>query len=418
MKKIIAVLVLNVLFFNLSAQVLSEWRGFGRTGNYADEKNLLKEWPENGPELLWSLDSLPTSYASVGVTEDAIFLTGLEDTLEYLIKLTLKGEILWKTAYGRGWMNSYSDSRCTPTVWNDGVYVSSGMGDIACINPENGKILWQHKPVDVYESERPRFGLSESLLVDSENVYVTPGGNKTTMVAYNRKTGDLVWESESLEDKVSYASPKMIVHNGIRQIVNTIENYIFGLNPKNGKIVWTYKFGDLVAMKNGRRGRSNNTNTPLFYNGELYVTSGYDHKSVKLKLSDNAGSVEEMWIDSILDVHHGGVVRVGDYIYGSNWQHNRMGNWTCLNWQTGKAMYENEWENKGSIITADNMLYCYEEKRGNIALVKPNPEKFEMISSFKVPFGKGPHWAHPVIKDGKLYIRHAKALMVYDIRKK
>jgi outer membrane protein assembly factor BamB len=112
------------------------------------------------------------------------------------------------------------------------------------------------------------------------------------------------------------------------------------------------------------------------------------------------------------------VVKVGDYIYGANWENNRMGNWVCLDWKTGKVMWEEEWNNKGSIISADGMLYCYEEKKGNLALVKANPDKVEMISSFKIPLGKGPHWGHPAISDGRLYVRHGEALMVYDIGSK
>jgi len=133
-----------------------------------------------------------------------------------------------------------------------------------------------------------------------------------------------------------------------------------------------------------------------------------------LKIDPSGDSVTEKWINNTLDTHHGGFVEVDGFIYGSNWVNNVNGNWVCLNWDTGEAQYEETWQNKGSIIYSDGMLYCYEEKRGNLALVNPNPEKFELISSFKTE-GSGPHYAHPSIFDGNLFIRHQDMLMVYDI---
>ena len=148
----------------------------------------------------------------------------------------------------------------------------------------------------------------------------------------------------------------------------------------------------------------------------MYITSGYNHRSVKLKLADDLSTASLIWVDSVLDTHHGGVVKVGDYIYGSNWVHNRMGNWVCLDWKTGKVQYETEWKNKGSIIAADGMLYCYEEKDGFIALVEANPKEFKIISQFQVPKGQGSCWAHPVINDGILYLRRGKAVMAFNIK--
>jgi len=171
MKKLTIILTIALFSTSLSAQILSEWRGIDRTGVYQNEKNLLTEWPETGPELIWSIDSIPVSYSSIAVVEDAIFTTGLKDTMEVLMKLTKSGKLLWETTYGRGWMSSFSESRCTPTVESTRVYVSSGMGDVACINAADGKIIWQHQTCDDFKSEPARFGISESLLVDDKNVY-------------------------------------------------------------------------------------------------------------------------------------------------------------------------------------------------------------------------------------------------------
>jgi len=150
----------------------------------------------------------------------------------------------------------------------------------------------------------------------------------------------------------------------------------------------------------------------------LYITGGYNHVGIMFKLSEDASSVEKTWTDTTLDCHHGGVVLVDGNIYGSNWFDNSRGNWCSVDWKTGKMNYEKNWFTKGSIIYADGMLYCYEEKNGNFGLVKPDPQQFEVISSFKVPMGKGPHWAHPSIRDGMLYVRHGDVLMAFDIRGK
>ena len=191
------------------------------------------------------------------------------------------------------------------------------------------------------------------------------------------------------------------------------ENNAIGVDPSNGNIDWQFDYGSYAA---GQWKANINTNTPLYHDGKIFLTNGYDHHTVMLDLSEDAKSVQVAYVDSLLDVHHGGAVHIEGYIYGANWINNRNGNWVCMEWETGKKMYETEWENKGSIISADGMLFCYDEKDGNVALVKADPKEFKVISSFKVPYGKGPYWAHMVINEGVLYVRHAKALMAYSIK--
>jgi hypothetical protein len=155
--------------------------------------------------------------------------------------------------------------------------------------------------------------------------------------------------------------------------------------------------------------------TPVYHDGKIYVTGGYDYGSILLSLNEDGTNVSVVWTDSLLDVHHGGVVLVDGYIYGSNWLNNGDGNWCCLDWNTGKKMYEEHWKCKGSIISAEGMLYVYDEKSGFVGLVKATSEKFGLVSSFRVKEGSGPYWAHPVIHNANLYIRHGNALMVYNI---
>lgn len=390
----------------------SEWRGPNRTGVY-NETGLLKEWPEKGPEMLWSLVDIPKGYSSVAVVNETVYLTGIKDSMDVLMAVDMKGQLKWQVPYGRRWDNTFPDSRCTPTIEDNRIYLSSGKGDLACVCGKTGNIFWQMKASEKFEGTYGQWGISESLLLHGDYVYYTPCGPKTTMIALNKMTGDVVWQSKSLNDKPGYVSPLMVDRNGKKLIVTVTENNIIGVNPESGEIIWTF---DYAKYAGGEWKANIQTNTPLYHEGKIFVTNGYDHKSVMLDLSEDASTVKLAYVDSLLDIHHGGAVRLGDYVYGANWEHNRMGKWICLEWETGKPMYETEWENKGSIISAEGMLYCYDEKGGNIALAKASPKGFEVISTFKVPLGKGPHWSHLVIKDGVLYVRHEDALMAYNIK--
>jgi outer membrane protein assembly factor BamB len=205
----------------------------------------------------------------------------------------------------------------------------------------------------------------------------------------------------------------MIEHNGHKLLVATTSKHLVGIDPSSGKIFWKL---DLVTDYT-EKGRRNSTNTPLYSNGEIFVSSGYDDKALMVALSDDTRSATVKWTNDVLDNHHGGLVLLDGYIYGSNWISNGKGNWVCVDWNTGELMYEEEWHNKGNIIYADGMLYVFEEKQGHVGLVEPTPEGFNVVSSFQVSDGRGPRWAHPSVYDGKLLLRHHDVLLVYDIKK-
>ncbi len=401
-------------FLSSYSQVIDEFRGVGRTGIYNQETGLLKEWPADGPEMLWSIEDIPIGHSSLSSAYNMLYFTGRRDTVAVLTALDLNGKIKWQTDFGRAWNAAFPNSRSTPTIENERLYVSSGYGDLACVNAINGELIWQVPAMDKFEGNYGRWGIAESLLILDDKVFFTTGGEKTTMVALDKLTGETIWMSESLHDKNSYASPILIQDEDKKLIVNVTENYVIGVNPDDGEIFWQFSFGSFA----GGRGRANiNCNSPVYADGELFITGGYDHRNVKLSLSKNWKKVYFEWSDDVLDVHHGGTVKLGDYVYGTNWENNGMGRWVCLDWKTGEIKYETEWFNKGSIISAEGLLYCYDEKFGNIGIAKATPEKFDIISSFKIPLGsKGPYWTHPVIKDGVLYVRHGDALMAYNIK--
>ena len=389
-----------------------QWRGPERNGT-SQEKNLLKSWPANGPELLWSKKELGRGFSSVSIAKGRLYITGTVDHQEMLTVLDLDGNIKWQTKYGPNWKGSNPEARTTPTVDGNLVYVMSGMGKIVCIDVSSGKIKWSVDAVTEFDGEYHSWGIAESPLVVDDKVICTPGGENASVVAFDKISGKLIWQSKSLSEIANYCSPILIKKGNKKIIATQLAESFVGIDASNGSVLWRDEYEDYQDDP-----KDINIISPLYDNGFVFITSGYDNASAMFELSDDGTKIKRKWINDVLDVHIGGVVKVNNYIFGSNWQNNTNGNWVCVDWNTGKVMYEEKWITKGSIITAEGMLYCYEEKNGNLALVKATPDKFEIISSFKIPFGSGPHWAHPSISDGKLYVRHGDVLMVYDIKGK
>jgi len=245
MTKIFRLIVLFVIITGqVKAQEISQWRGKNRNGIY-NEENLLEKWPENGPKLLWSVKGIGEGYSSASVTADAIYLTGLIDTTEYVTALDLEGNRLWQTAFGPGWNGSFPASRSTPTVVNGNIYVVSGKGHLACLNSKTGDIIWKLDAYHKFEGEWDLWGVAESPLYHDGKIFYTPCGERTTMVALDAISGETVWESASLPDSSAYVSPVLIHHGNRELIVSVTANYIFAVNPVNGDIIWKKTYSDI-----------------------------------------------------------------------------------------------------------------------------------------------------------------------------
>lgn len=396
------------------------WREDLRTG-LVNETGLLSEWPADGPPLVWANYNLPTGFSSVSFGDGTIFITGNDKVNDILIAIDTEGRIKWQTPYGRVWGESYPESRCAPTVEGNRVYVSSGFGDLACIDAGTGSIIWSLKASEVYRGTYGPWGIAESLIIDGHKLYFTPGGPETTTISLDKSDGSLIWKSASIDDAPAYVSPVLIDYAGRKILVNISMKYVFAVDVSDGTILWKVNHIEALestkAFTNWSGAPYIKCVTPLYHDGHIYVTGGYDHGGMMLKLSGDATDVTVAWTNTLLDVHHGGVVLIDGYIYGSNWLSNSSGNWCCIEWASGKNMWEERWRSKGSVIAADGMLYLYDERSGYVGLVRPNPEKFDLVSSFRITQGSGPHWAHPVLYNGYLYIRHGNALMVYNVNK-
>ena len=411
--KLLLMIILIFIISAASGQETVQWRGPYRDGIYPD-KNLLKKWPESGPTIDCEIFGIGKGYSQPVVYKGIIYVTGIKkDTMDVISAYDQRGKLIWDQNYGRSWPNSYPDSRCTPTIQNDKIYLVSGMGEVCCLDARDGKKVWFKDAQKEFQGRSGFWGISESvLLTDMAALYVT-GGEETTVVSFDKITGKLIWKTKSVGGTSSYASSQLIERNGMKIILAETANSLIGVNSADGEILWNF---DLTPYELGNWGKIN-PNTPIYYDGDIFETSGYNHIAIMVSLSANGRSVSLKWKNEVIDTQIGGDVLFEGNLYGSNWINNNKGKWVSVNWQTGKTNWEKCWHTKGSIIAADGLLYCLEEKGGNIALVQPDSTDFKIISTFKFDGGEGPFWAHPAIYDGKLYLRHGNILRSYNIKR-
>jgi len=406
-------LSLSIMILTVSSIVGQDhgWRGPNRSGVY-EESGLMKTWPREGRPLVWVVNGIGAGFSSATVVDDVIYITGRKDSVDVLTALSLDGKKKWETVYGKSWNNTYTESRCTPTYSDGKIFVVSGRGDMVCIG-EDGKTIWSVNYFQKYNAKPPRNGISESPLVVNNKVIGTPGGDIASMVAFDTENGEVIWECEPVNEETQYINPLLAGAGNKKFIVTMTFSYIIGVDPETGKLLWKINY----AAENGDHVvAGNHTITPLFHDGFVFITSGYNNMAMKLKLSDDGSMPEIIWKNNDIDPHVGGVILLENYLFSSTWDNNAKGKWICVDWETGKTMWINEWYNKGSIISADGMIYIFEEKSGHVGLVKPRNDKLEVISEFRITEGEGPYWAHPVIHKGILYIRHGEVLMAYNVK--
>jgi len=379
----------------------SQWRGENRDGIYHETK-LLKEWATDGPDLLWHIEGLGDGYSSPAIANGKIYIAGLENDNLVLFVFDLNGTFLNRKVVGKEWNKSYQGARSTVNVNDSKLYIYSSLGHLHCLNEKTLDIIWKKDVLNDFDGRNITFGMTESPLIVDDMVFITPGGIKYNMVALNKNTGELIWYSEGEGTPSSYCSPLYIGNYSIPIIVTNTEKHIIAYNANTGEKLWSHTLTNKLNI---------HPNTPIYSDGIIFSTTGYDGGSMALRLTNDGRAVEQIWNNNA-DNQIGGAVKSGNYVFTSG--HNNRG-FYCIDWHTGEIKYKVSQISPSAIIAADGMLYVYSDK-GEMALVKPNPDKFELISIFNVTLGTNQHWAHPVIHDGVLYIRHGDALMAYKVK--
>jgi outer membrane protein assembly factor BamB len=389
-----------------------QWRGPNRDGHSADT-GLLEAWPEGGPALLWTSRDLGRGYSSPAVVGDRLYVLGSDGSQAAALCLDANtGETIWSTPFGEEYRNNWGGGpRSTPTVDGEDVFVLDGVGNLLCLDRASGQTRWSKNLVSDFGGGVPSWGFCESPLVDGDKVIVTPGGQKC-MVALDKRTGDTIWTSSGLSDGAQYASPVKGTVDGVAMYMTMTTGGLVGVSAETGELLWRFE-----NTKNGTAVIP----TPIFHEGQVYSTSGYGAGCglVRLTAERDGVSAEEVFYNKEMKNQHGGVVLVDGHIYG----YSDGGGWVCQDFQTGEVAWRERAElGKGSIAYADGRLYCYTEGEGTIALVQATPDGWNQTGRFTIPEktelprGAGAIWAHPVIANGRLYLRDQDLLFCFDVK--
>lgn len=401
------VLVVTIIATACTQQAndVAQWRGENRDGIY-NGNNLLKSWPKDGPELVWEYEGIGHGYGSPVVSNDKLFVNGEIDSISYLFAFDLAGKLLWKSAngnefMGEGFAASFPGARSTPTIFNELAYTSSGLGRLACYDVATGIEKWNADMMKDFDGKPNYFGFAESPVLTDDKVFFLPGGKDTNIVALNRFTGETIWISKALSDTVSYNSP-IIIDLATRKLLVTFTLHnLLGLDANTGELLWSH------AQKVTKFNQP--SNTPIYKDGHIYYAQADGNGIVKLKLAADGTSVEQVWrVDDESSTFKGFLIK-DQTLYASNSKVRLKG----FNIATGNETDSLRIKG-GTLITADDMLYCYSES-GTINLIS-NRDSLQVVNKFKIKKGTKEHFSTPVIKNGVLYVRHGNVLMAYNIK--
>jgi outer membrane protein assembly factor BamB len=400
---------------NASAQIKYEWpcfHGPDRT-NKSKETGLAGNWPEKGPALLMTIHGLGEGFSSVSIADGHLFTAGMQNNMPYVFAFDLRGKLLWKRPAGSkwsttaSWASSYTGPRSTPTYDDGIVYFLGEMGLLTAFEAGTGNVKWQVDLPREYDAMPTEYGYSESVMTEGPNLYVRPAGKKGHQVCLDKNTGKLIWANTRIPGVEAYTSPLLVDHGGYRHLIGGSSTSYYGVDSKTGELLWKVDVLNQQAC---------NISDAVFHNGHIFISSGYGLGSMLYKLNVSGREIrpEKVWQSSLMDNHHGGVIFHNGYVYGSG---SKSRGWYCLDFMTGAQKWK-AGNDEGCIAYADGMLYTLDQ-RGTMRLVKASPDKYEITGEFRLPSGgKGMYWAHPVICDKRLYVRHADKIFVYDVSKK
>ena len=400
----LAVLVLLVIAQQAVAQSTArwtQWRGPNRDG-ISKETGLLKQWPEDGPPLVWKATGAGRGYSSFSISDGKLFTMGVRGDREFVIAFDVAtGKEAWATPHGSVFQNDRGDGpRGTPTIDGDRVYALGGNGDLSALEVKTGKIVWSKNVLKQFGGSNPRWGISESPLVLGNKVLVNAGGPDASIVALNKANGSVIWKSQS--DKAGYSSGIPVEVNGATQVVFFTSERAVGLDAKDGRLLWEYERPS---------NRVANVATPIVRANRVFISSDYGTGGGVVEIKPD-NKTEEVWFTKDMRNHHSSSVLIGDYLYGFS-----SAILTAINFDTGEIAWRDRSVGKGSLVYADGHLYCFSEN-GVVGLVEATPTGYKEKGRFRIPQDSLPTWTHPVVAGGRLYLRDQDTIYAFDVKEK
>jgi len=378
-----------------------QWRGPNRDG-ISKETGLLKQWPAEGPALVWKATGAGRGYSSFSISNGRLYTMGLRGDREFIVAFDVAtGKEAWATAHGSAFHNDQGDGpRGTPTVDGDRVYAFGGNGDLSALEARTGKIVWTKNVLKEFGARNITWGISESPLVMGNKVLVNAGGPGASIVALNKSDGTVIWKSQS--DEASYSSAIPLEINSITQVVFFTAERAVGLDTKDGRLLWEYSKPS---------NRTANVATPIVRANRVFISSDYGTGGgvVEIKPDNKA---EEIYFTKDMRNHHSSSVLVGDYLYGFS-----SAILTAMKFDTGEVAWRDRSVGKGSLVYADGHLYCLSEN-GVVGLVEATPAGYKEKGRFRIQQGSLPTWTHPVVAGGRLYLRDQDTIYAFDVREK
>lgn len=415
MTRISTIILLSILIGSAcgtAEEQIAEFRGPDRSGIYASESGLLSQWPENGPPEVFFIDSIGDGYGSPVISNGLMYFTGAPDSMAVLFCYDLEGNQLWKLELGKEWVTNYPGSRSAPTVKGAYLYTGTGYGDLYCVDIKAQEIVWSRSLEEDFQGILPLFGHSDSPLIHGEKIFWTAGGKKYNVLALNRFTGEIIWSSKGKKERSGYHPPRVITAPGGREILVTFSAYhLMGLDVASGELLWTHEQDNYRPADRKPGYGDTHANTVIYEDGNIYYAAGDGNCGVKLTMNDDGSSITEVWRNKGFDSYMGGIVKLGDYIYGSGTGQPQL---RAIGADTG-VLSDSLKIGRGVVIVAENRIYYYSQN-GKMYLVGYDEGKLEEISSFRIQKGSREHFAHPVIHNGILYVRHGRSMMGYDLR--
>ena len=383
------------------------WRGADRT-DVSRESGLMQTWPEGGPKKVWENVNCGLGYAGFSVVDNRLYTLGSEEGREFALCLdAATGKEQWRVEVGDNFQNQWGDGpRSTPTVDGDHVYFMAANGNLACLHRQTGQVKWTVSMVQLGGAV-PQWGYAESPLIDQDQVICTPGGSQGAIAALDKATGKLIWQCAELTSPAHYSSVIVANWNNRRQYIQLLVDAVVGVDADSGKLLWSSPWRGRIAV----------IPTPIFWEGKVYVTSGYDIGSKMVELTDDGA--EELWANKVMKNHHGGVIQIGDHVYGFS-----DGNgFLCQSLETGEMVWTARRAiSKGAVSYADGRFYFIQEEDGLVLLIEADESGWQERGRFTLEpqterrKPQGRIWVHPVIANGKLYLRDQEIICCYDIK--